>query len=313
MPSVGSQSSSLKHPRSRAAVPWIGVLVLAAALVLGFPTPSSASTAGAGSAGGFRHVETAQAAGVRAVFAYVKATTVIGHYTDKGKSVPITKETYTGLRVSVFRNDRLLVSQLLGAGQPAGSARGGKSARVQNIDAAPPPEALFDLYTGGAHCCFTTLIFAIRKDGSPHRIEHSWGNAGYQLLDVNGDGALEFKSADDRFAYQFTDFADSVFPIQIWNVENGHLINTTRDYPGQIRVDARSLARAYLKDRMAGDVRGILAAYVADKAVLGQIADGWRLVDRALARGELDQGIFGPRGAQYVASRRRFLKVNGYS
>jgi hypothetical protein len=53
--------------------------------------------------------------------------------------------------------------------------------------------------------------------------------------------------AIDRFAYAFTDFADSAFPVQIWNLQNGRLIQTTRNFPGEIRADARGATAARTK------------------------------------------------------------------
>jgi hypothetical protein len=106
-------------------------------------------------------------------------------------------------------------------------------------------------------------------------VEHDWGNDGYRAVDIDGDGTLEFQIGDDRFAYVFTDFADSYFPLQIWNLQDGRLVQTTRSFAGAIRADARTLKAAYIRSRRVGDVRGVLAAYVADEALLGNIDDGW--------------------------------------
>jgi hypothetical protein len=49
---------------------------------------------------------------------------------------------------------------------------------------------------------------------------------------------------------------------------------TTRSFPGEIRADARILKKAYLGRRKTEDVRSLLAAYVADEALLGNIDEG---------------------------------------
>jgi hypothetical protein len=276
--------------------------------------PKAPPKVGIGKTRSARHVETAQAAGVRAVLTYIKATTVIDYFKDsRGHLSPITQTSYKNVRLSVFRAGRLVASRLIPAGlQPGGSATGRRSVRIEQIDPTSPA-VLVDFYTGGAHCCFNSLIYHWQGSGStPRAVQHDWGDLGYRPLDINGDGVLEFRSADDRFAYAFTNFADSNFPVQIWNLQNGRLVQTTRNFPGEIRADARALKNAYLRNRRTGDVRGILAAYVADEALLGSIDNGWALVNEALARGELDQGFGGPHGAAYIGSLRRFLKTNGY-
>jgi hypothetical protein len=57
----------------------------------------------------------------------------------------------------------------------------------------------------------------------------------------------------------------------------------------------------------------VLAAYVADEALLGRPERGWAAIDRALARGELSpRGTGYPVGRAYVGKLRVFLHKAGY-
>src|SRR3954451_12120021 len=81
---------------------------------------------------------------------------------------------------------------------------------LTDLDADGEPEVLVDLYTGGAHCCATTLIWFV--DGSRYRRRVlGLGDQGYRLKDLDADGQPEIVTADDRFAYAFTAFAYSWF------------------------------------------------------------------------------------------------------
>lgn len=262
---------------------------------------------------GVPHIETATMGNVKAVLAYVKTVTVIGHFTYNGKTTPETQTTYNNLRASVFIGGHLVVSQLLSNHLSPGDFDR-KSVHVRKIDSTAPPVVLVDLYTGGAHCCSLTLMYLLNGHGLAGRTQFNWGDPGYRLVDLNGDGTLEFESANDAFAYAFTDFADSGLPIQIWNLQGGKLEDKTTRYPGTVAADARTLLKAYAQQARAGrDVRGILAAYVADEALLGTPDVGWNVVNDALARGELDFGYGGAKGIAYITKLRRFLAAHGYA
>ena len=135
------------------------------------------------------------------------------------------------------------------------------------------------------------------------------------MKDFHKDGLIEFRSADKRFFYRFTAFAFSRAPVQIWRFETGRFKDVTRDgFRPQIRADKRHLWRAYLRHRSGqfSDVRGILAAWLADKYLLHRGAAGWRVLHRIEGRGELT-GEFGPTGNRYLEKLRRFLVRTGYA
>jgi len=186
--------------------------------------------------------------------------------------------------------------------------------KARDLDADGEPEVLVDFYTGGAHCCFFSQIY--RFAGSTYvSARHLWGDLGYVLRDLDGDGTLELQSADDRFAYVFTAYAASAFPIQIWEYEVGRLVDVTRRYPALIRKDAARLWRDSLlrrKDRSFDDVRGILAAWAADEYLLGRSAQAWTTLRRLNRHGVLKGDAPWPHGSAYLRKLQKFLQTRGY-
>jgi subtilisin-like proprotein convertase family protein len=190
---------------------------------------------------------------------------------------------------------------------------------IRDLDADGEPEVLLDLYSGGAHCCTYTLIFRYRPHFRDYRrIVGWWGNVGYRLGDIDRDGRTELQSADDRFAYAFAAYAFSLEPIQLWHYDRGRLIDVTRSFPRLVERDAGGLWSLYLRTRRSQypEVRGILAAYLADLYLLGREDEGWRRLETALRRGELGRGPEQdgwPAGRAYLHKLLEFLRETGYA
>jgi hypothetical protein len=154
--------------------------------------------------------------------------------------------------------------------------------RVTDVSGDEEPEILVDLYSGGMQCCHYSLIYEYSREAGKYQpIDHSWGNVGYDLLDLNGDGTPEFRSADDRFAYEFAKFDASGFPIQIWQYKDGKMVNVTTEYPQQIYADAYKWWEASYKNLQSEEdkeVKGYLAAYLANMYQLGEAEQGWQML-----------------------------------
>ena len=93
---------------------------------------------------------------------------------------------YRTLRVSVVRAGRKALDvpiQRIGCPDCAGSRP--VDVAVRDLDGGEP-EILFDLFTGGAHCCAVSLI--LRWDAEAHRYRSTfalWGNYGRRLVDLD--------------------------------------------------------------------------------------------------------------------------------
>ena len=175
------------------------------------------------------------------------------------------------------------------------------------------PEAVLDYYTGGAHCCFATLV--VLPDG-PHPgrlLVHDWGDPGYAI--TTRDGKVYLVSADDRFAYAFTSFAASGLPVQVWTIDrDGAFADVTQTRLDLVRKDAAQWWQAYTSERgkAGSDTRGVLAAWCADEYRLGRKAACDAALASALAKGYLRGPNIWPENARFVALLDRELASWGY-
>jgi hypothetical protein len=189
---------------------------------------------------------------------------------------------------------------------------------VRDLDADGEPEVTLDLFTGGAHCCTESVVYRYRPDLRRYRsVLHSWGNGAYRITQLDGRGVPELQSEDDRFAYAFTSFAFSVFPVRIWQFDHGRFLDITRRYPDAVRRDADHIWAAYRSlRRKRADVRGALAAWTADMQLLGRGDEASMQLQAADRRGELGprEGLAGwPQGKAYLRALNGFLRKLGYT
>ena len=225
-------------------------------------------------------------------------------------------DAYRNVRLIVRRDGRVDLRAWI-ARRPAPYWRPVEQPAVRDLDGDGEPEVVVDVFTGGAHCCTKSRVFLRSAGGRWARLTHDWGNPGYRLRDVDRDGTVELVTGDDRFSYAFTAYVASSRPVQVWSLRGGRLREVTRDHLPAVRTDAAAQWRLYLRlkrDRLP-DVRGVLAAWMADKALLGESAGGWRTLEAARRRGELGRGrlLFGlPAGRAYLAKLRAFLTRTGY-
>lgn len=233
--------------------------------------------------------------------------------------------TYENVRIRITRAGAVLHDALVpepckecGVAPQGGGDADNPSLQVADLDANGEPEVLVDLYTGGAHCCSFTQIYSYNAaTNSYRRTKGSWFDYGYTLRDLNKDGSPEFDSADPRFAGAFTAYAASGAPPQIWKFGNGRLNDVTRNFRSIVKTNLRQYLgfyKQYRNDKELNDVRGFLAAYVADKYLLGQGDTAFDLVYAAYRRGEL-KATFGDTsasGKKYISALRTFLRKTGY-
>jgi hypothetical protein len=229
---------------------------------------------------------------------------------------------YRDVRIKILRGGRKVLDKAVPApcaGCPvilARQAPKGRSLRLRQLDGDTEPEAIVDLYTGGAHCCFLSVIYGYSPAKDTYRhLTQDWHDPGYSLSNLDKKGAPEFRSADARFAYEFTSYADSDFPIQIWHYEKGTMVDVTRRFPKAVRQDASQWLADYDKFHSDHDMRGTVAAYVADQYLLGSSKKGWELAETARKDGAL-KGTPGdpwPKGKGYIKELRKFLEKLGYA
>jgi hypothetical protein len=230
--------------------------------------------------------------------------------------------SFTEVRLTIRRRSALLLDRAVPvpcagcALQPLGGLGGHRrSLLVRDLDGDSEPEVVLRVSTGGASCCLYTDVYAYRA-GPPagyQRTSARWAG-GLQLRRLAGSPIPDFVSNDNRFDYAFTSNADSAEPIRIFEFQPGGFLDVTRRFPAQIRADARRQLLKYESARkQRGDVRGLLAAYLADTALLGEVGRGWTVIQGALRAGQLRSNGTWPGGSAYVQRLCAFLVRTGYS
>ncbi|MDX6726709.1 MAG: hypothetical protein QOK49_1514, partial [Baekduia sp.] len=86
-------------------------------------------------------------------------------------------------------------------------------------------------------------------------------------------------------------FAGSGFPAQVLRVDHGAVTDVTRRFPAVVKADARTHLGELRAAGRTDDVRGVLAAYVADQYLLGSGAKGTAEVDHQRRAGRVSAGF----------------------
>jgi hypothetical protein len=224
--------------------------------------------------------------------------------------------SYRDFTVRIYDGAELVFERELSCGRrcsPAGFERK-RSIALRDLDGGGR-EVLVDLYSGGAYCCWLTMVY--RADGGTYaRSSKNWGPKRRRLANLGG-GRPEFISHDDRFLDPYGCAWCWRYLPHVWRFQDGKFRDVTRRFPRQVAPGSKKLRRRYFHaSANHGDVKPVLAAYVAARYLLGRPGPGWRLVRRALRRGELENRRgrydFCPCGDRYPKRLRRFLRKTGY-
>jgi hypothetical protein len=248
--------------------------------------------------------QTAQSGQVSASFSFR------GHY-----------PTYSHERLRISQGAAVLYDQPVVAAfcgtqcAPGSTVATQPSVHVLDLEHTGQLDVVLDLFSAGAHCCSIEQIFSFDPAAMTYvKTERNFGDPGERIVDLGHTGRYEFLTADDNFAYEFTDYAASGMPIQILSFANRHFTDVTRSYPGLIRKDAARWLRFFrmMKRYHYVDTVGLIAAWAADEDRLGH----QRLVNRFLAAqrraGHLKSGDGQAGGQRFIAKLKRFLQAHGY-
>jgi hypothetical protein len=244
-------------------------------------------------AGPRTYTETRRAGSIEAVFSY-RSKSPFG---------------YEGQRLLVRRAGRTSLDVQLPPDR-SWPDRPGRSLALVDLDGGEP-EVLVSLFTGGANCCFAWRVY--RFTGGRYRGSlFNSGHAGLRLANLDRRGTPEIRSADGRFHYLFSSGADSFYPLRIYRFKAGHLMTVTRQFPYHLRqAEIRSwrlAARSWNSDR---NPHTVLAAWAANKYLLGEGADVWPRIQRLIDEGTIESHVEG-NGPPYPRALRAALRRFGY-
>jgi hypothetical protein len=269
-------------------------LVITVSLVTAFLAAAPAALAG---------TQTASAGGLTATFRFM------GQFPD-----------YSGQRLTIAKAgavlyDQPVVSRLCATRCAPGSPRA--SVHLLDLEHDGQPDVVLDLFSGGAHCCTIEQVFSFDPGTTTYiKTERNFGDAGARIVDLRHDGRLEFLTADDAFAYAFTDYAASGLPIQVLTFSNRRFHDVTRRYPKLIAQDAARWLRRFRGMARSGylDSVGVIAAWAADEELLGhrQLVSGYLSAQAKAGHLRTALAPEEPSGRRFVAALMRFLRRQGY-
>jgi hypothetical protein len=234
-------------------------------------------------------------------------------------SAASSRDLHLVIRVDgVIRYDAPVVARFCGSMcSPDFLVSGRPVVHVVNLGRRNRRDVVLDLFSGGAHCCTIERVYEYDvKTRTYLEFEHDFGDPSAPLVDLARNGRYEFVSADDTFAYRFTDFAASGLPIEVVAFANHRFNDVTRHYRGLVADDARKWMLAFRGEATQhfSDSVGLVAAWAADEDLLGH----GRLVHRFLvaqaAAGHLNDGLGDrePSGRAFVITLDHFLVRRGY-
>lgn len=162
-----------------------------------------------------------------------------------------------------------------------------------DLDNDSNKEILVGMYSGGAHCC--TSLFAGKFENGKFVYTDTiiWDNSFFRVEDLNQDGKLEIIGVNDVYAYVFTNYSQSRFPLLIYAYENEKFVKATSEFPQMVKESLNVLlneideykdfkceeAGTETFNSDAGAVKAILAAVTEEYMSLGKIEEGYILID----------------------------------
>lgn len=171
------------------------------------------------------------------------------------------------------------------------------SLEAQDLEGKGKKIILVETFSGGAHCCTNLMAANIVNDKYAYTDTILWGNSGYEISDLNNDGIKEIVGYNDMFAYAFTNFAQSRFPIAIYNFKNGKFSLVNDKFEDKVMQSIKELKdelKDYIKQGFdcprsenddtfntdAGAVKALLAPIVADYFSIGMVDEGYDYVKK---------------------------------
>jgi hypothetical protein len=207
-----------------------------------------------------------------------RATTL--HYGDLTVTLEAERGSDPDSRVPVFTGryrDQVVFSFRI---EEAEADAPQTEARVIRLDPKTAlPQVVMTAFTGGAHCCTVTRIATAQAPDQWRVLDAGQLDGdGYQIVDVDNDGAAELISVDNAFLYAFDSYADSYAPTRIAKLDGSDLNDVTDEpsYRGFLRRRVEEMEAEARKDPRLWHSNGFLGGWVAAKSLIGQFDTAWR-------------------------------------
>ena len=221
-------------------------------------------------------------------------------------------DTNSNLQYQIFYNNALQVSS-------EAYTRFVGTVLLNDLDNDGTSEVITQTFSGGAHCCTNFTIYTKQNNRFVKLETGLLDGDGGAFQDLDGDKTFEFVTYDNSFLYTFSSYAGSFAPSLIYAFKNGKFENVTRKYNKLLKSELWQMYQAFLKNKKENfEVNGVLAGYVAQKALLGEYQQGWEFMlanyDRtsdwglSIYQGTQDVGRY----SNFPTALKAFLIKQGY-
>ncbi|MGB3238882.1 MAG: S-layer homology domain-containing protein [Geitlerinemataceae cyanobacterium] len=204
--------------------------------------------------------------------------------------------SYQDLRLTVVRGGVAVVEEALPIQQESRNL----GFQLKDLDGDGDPELIVDFFVNPPRCCSYSLIYRYAAGQNRYiPLQYSWDYQPPVVQDLDRDGIPEFDGFNSSFAFDFvSSYDDAAFPKQVLQYRQGEMFDVTRQYPEAVRENADFLWKEYLQRQARNrEVKGVLAAYLADKYALGEGEDGWQQVRDSYTQSDREQFLTRLRGS----------------
>ena len=120
--------------------------------------------------------------------------------------------------------------------------KSGDPIETKDITGDGIPELIIGVWSGGAHCCFSVIIFSLGEE-LKKIAEIEGGDSSLEFKDFEEDGLYEVVGSDWTFAYWETSFANSPAPQVVLRYLHGKYVLATdlmkKNSPGKKEIKAK--------------------------------------------------------------------------
>ena len=134
----------------------------------------------------------------------------------------------------------------------------GEPIETKDITGDGMPELIIGVWSGGAHCCFSIIIFSLGEE-LKKIAEIEGGDSSFEFKDFEEDGIYELVGRDWTFAYWETSFAHSPAPQIVLRYLHGKYVLATdlmkNKPPGEKEIAAKidELSHAFTRSATFDD------------------------------------------------------------
>ena len=214
------------------------------------------------------------------------------------------------LEVIITRKSERKLSQLIALNIIENSAKTAKvvDINILNLDENQEPEIMIDFVIRDQknRPFYYSVIYRYSDFTQQYKsVKHIWGTLPYQKQISSINNLPIFISYDRRFSDYYNSMLAQHLPIQIWQYQGNQMVEQTASYPEQVE---KQIAILWLQlnnqfSLSQQDLQGMMAAYIANKSILGETEEGWQRVQ------QFYQGNDAP---IFFNQLRQFLQQTGY-